>query len=297
LKVPYIKINKDNAKEEIERLKAVGELLVGFKVRREGSWVHIPVRHSDEEGEFEEVRTAKMSHVGSFERISDFFVIKEREGWERVLEEIVEKQKPRAVFLDKGVEGPYRIRNMERVFGSGNPSGIHKENGFRYLVDLEVAYFSPRLSGLRRRITENCIENGKVGLVVDMYAGIGPISIPLSRKGIRILSVDMNEDAVKLLANNSKLNRAKCEALIADSNQIASCFRTADQVIMNNPTQSLSLSGHIISSFRKGAIVHFTHIQEQREKLEIGGVKILEMKEVHGYSPSSSLFYYMMLKR
>jgi len=297
LKVPFIKINKNKAEEEIERLKANGELLTGFKIKREGPTVLIPVRHSGEEGEFEEARNTKMNQVGSFERISDFFVIKERKGWERILEEIVGKQKPRAVFLDRGVEGPYRIRKMERVFGSGVPAGIHKENGYRYLVDLEVAYFSPRLAGLRKKINENCIESGKADLVVDMYAGIGPISIPLSKKGIRTVSIDMNEDAVKLLEYNAKLNRSKCEPLIADSNKIASCFSTADQVIMNNPTQSISLSEEVISTFRKGTKVHFTHIQEKGEKLEIEGVEILEEKEVHGYSPSSSLFYYMMLKR
>jgi len=297
LRVPYIKVERSEAKKEIDKLKTKGELLRDYKIRKEGNWVLIPVKNSVEKGEFEENVRNKMEHVGSFERVSDFFVIKEREGWQKILEEIEKKQSPRAVFLDRGVEGSFRIRKLKRILGSGDPTGVHKENGFRYFVDLERAYFSPRLAGLRREITESCLRSSKSGLIVDMYAGVGPISIPLLKGKMRVVSVDVNPDAVKLLVQNMKLNRVHGEALIADSNKIHDCFRGVEQVIMNNPTQSLSVTQKVIYSLMAGTIVHTTHISNRLESVDFKGVEILERKVVHGYSPSSSLFYFRLEKK
>ncbi|MGC8562249.1 MAG: methyltransferase [Thermoplasmata archaeon] len=297
MRVPYVKIHRSEANEAIATLRKGGELLARFKIRREGDWVLIPVRSSTLEDEFEENAKKKMEHVGSFEKISDFFVIKEREGWENVLDEIKEKQDPRAIFLDKGVEGQLRIRKLELIYGTGKPNGIVKENGLRYMVDLERAYFSPRLAGLRREITENCLKSSVSGLVVDMYAGVGPISIPLLKAGKKVLSVDVNPSAIELLSYNMKLNRTKGEILIADSNGIFECFKGVGQVIMNNPTQSLSVTNKVIQSMESGTIVHATYISGRVDVIEFDGTEILERKIVHGYSPSSSLFYFRMRKK
>ena len=297
MRVPYIKVPQIDAKKEIDRLKRMGELLPGYKVKREGTWILVPVKHSEDETEFEVNVTRRMTHVGSFERISDFFVIKQREGWERILEEIKEKQSPRAIFLDDGVEGSFRIRKLRRIYGTGEPAGIHKENGFRYLVNLERAYFSPRLAGLRRDIIKSCFQTVKTGLVVDMYAGVGPLSIPLLKSGVKVLSIDMNQDATKLLRQNMKLNKVCGEVLVADSNRILDCFEGVDQVLMNNPSQPLSVFQNVVSSLGRGTIIHLTHISNRKDKIEFKGVEVVQSRIVHGYSPSSSLFYFRMRKK
>ena len=297
MRVPYIKIKQSRANEEIERLRRSDELLKQFKIRREGSWVMVPVRNSELEGEFEENSKKKMEHVGSFEKISDFFVIKEREGWEKVLDEIREKQNPRAIFLDKGVEGRLRIRKLELIYGKGKPTGIIKENGLRYIVDLQRAYFSPRLAGLRREITDNCLNSSDSELVVDMYAGIGPISIPLLKGGKKVLSIDVNPSAVELLSKNMRLNKVRGNMLIADSNSIFDCLEGVGEVIMNNPTQPLSVTNSIIGKMESGTVIHVTYISNKTDKIEFDGASVLERKIVHGYSPTSSLFYFRMRKK
>jgi len=297
LSVPYVKVHQSGAKKEIEKLKAAGELLNHYRIRREGEWVLIPVKHSDSTGDFEENVDSKMVHVGSFERIADFFVIKEREGWEKILEELKEKQSPRAIFLDNGVEGSFRIRRLKRIDGTGKPSGIHKENGFRYVVDLEKAYFSPRLAGLRREITESVQNSKSDGLIVDMYSGIGPISIPLLRGNSRVLSIDINPEAIRLLSQNTKLNKVRGWAMVANSNEIFECLKGTDQVIMNNPTQPLSVSQNIINKLREGTLIHLTHISNRRDDVGFEGVDVIQSKIVHGYSPSSSLNYFRMRKK
>ena len=297
MSVPYVKVHQSGAKKEIEKLKAAGELLNHYRIRREGEWVLIPVKHSDSTGDFEENVDSKMVHVGSFERIADFFVIKEREGWEKILEELKEKQSPRAIFLDNGVEGSFRIRRLKRIDGTGKPSGIHKENGFRYAVDLEKAYFSPRLAGLRREITESVQNSKSDGLIVDMYSGIGPISIPLLRGNSRVLSIDINPEAIRLLSQNTKLNKVRGWAMVANSNEIFECLKGTDQVIMNNPTQPLSVSQNIINKLREGTLIHLTHISNRRDDVGFEGVDVIQSKIVHGYSPSSSLNYFRMRKK
>ncbi len=297
MSVPYVKVHQSGAKKEIEKLKAAGELLNHYRIRREGEWVLIPVKHSDSTGDFEENVDSKMVHVGSFERIADFFVIKEREGWEKILEELKEKQSPRAIFLDNGVEGSFRIRKLKRIDGTGKPSGIHKENGFRYVVDLEKAYFSPRLAGLRREITESVQNSKSDGLIVDMYSGIGPISIPLLRGNSRVLSIDINPEAIRLLSQNTKLNKVRGWAMVANSNEIFECLKGTDQVIMNNPTQPLSVSQNIINRLREGTLIHLTHISNRRDDVGFEGVDVIQSKIVHGYSPSSSLNYFRMRKK
>ncbi len=297
MSVPYVKVHQSGAKKEIEKLKAAGELLNHYRIRREGEWVLIPVKHSDSTGDFEENVDSKMAHVGSFERIADFFVIKEREGWEKILEELKEKQSPRAIFLDNGVEGSFRIRKLKRIDGTGKPSGIHKENGFRYVVDLEKAYFSPRLAGLRREITESVQNSKSDGLIVDMYSGIGPISIPLLKGNSRVLSIDINPEAIRLLSQNAKLNKVRGWAMVANSNEIFECLKGTDQVIMNNPTQPLSISQNIINKLREGTLIHLTHISKRRDDVEFEGVDVIQSRIVHGYSPSSNLNYFRMRKK
>lgn len=295
MKVHYIKVRFRQAQEKIEELKSTGEFLSGFKIKRVDDFVMIPVKYSGSTDDFKPIAVKRMSHVGSFERISDFFVIKERDGWENVLEELKEKQNPRAVFLDKGVEGKFRLRNIERVYGSGEPEGIHRENGLRYKVNLHDAYFSPRLGGLRKHICQE-INDDKDAVAVDMYAGVGPITIPLLKKGIDVTGIDLNRRATKLLKLNMKLNSVLGNVVLANSNEMYTCLKKATHIIMNNPSQPVTLSNSIIQSFRSGTMIHFTHLLMNDESLNIGGTIELERKVVHGYSPSSSL-YYLRLRR
>ncbi len=297
MRVPFVRIRQKDAEKEIERLKESGEFLGDYKIRSEENWLLVPVKHSTETGDFVENPRIRMDHVGSFERVADFFVIKERDGWQEILEEIQRKQSPRAIFLDSGVEGAFRIRKLRRVYGTGNSAGIHKENGLRYNVDLERAYFSPRLAALRKEITDSCVKSSKSGLIVDMYAGVGPISIPLLKRNANVLSIDVNPAAVKLMVQNMRLNKVKGNAIIADSNRIYDCLGEVEQVIMNHPTQSLSVVQEIIGKLEKNTIIHVTYIAKRSESVGFDRVEIIKRKTVHGYSPSSSLYYFMLEKK
>jgi len=293
--IPFKRVPSKDAEKYIQMLKDNGELIRGYRIKREGDYVLIPCTSGDELGDFESTVIRRMEQVGSYERIADFYVVKEREGWERIADEIIRKQNPRAIFLDRGVVGNERKRNVTRIYGTGPPEGIHRENGIRLLVNIEKAYFSPRLGGIRERLLSNVLEY-KHEKVVDMYSGIGPISIILLKRGVKTFSFDINPFAVELLKHNFELNRVKGNYAVTDSNAISSCFTKADQIIMNNPTQPPDISFNIIGAFSSNTLIHYFLIDKKESSLNFNKVEIIERREVHGYSPSSSLFYYLLRK-
>lgn len=293
--IPFKRVPSKDAEKHIRMLKDNGELIRGYRIKREGDYVLIPCTSGDELGDFEGTVIRRMEQVGSYERIADFYVIKEREGWERIADEIISKQNPRAIFLDRGVVGNERKRNVTRIYGTGPPEGIHRENGIRLLVNIEKAYFSPRLGGIRERLLFNVLEY-KHEKVIDMYSGIGPISIILLKRGVKTFSFDINPFAIELLKHNFELNRVKGNYAVTDSNAISSCFTEADQIIMNNPTQSPDISFNIIGAFSSNTLIHYFLIDKKKSSLNFNKVDIIERIEVHGYSPSSSLFYYLLRK-
>ena len=85
--------------------------------------------------------------------------------------------------------------------------------------------------------------------------------------------------------------------MVANSNEIFECLKGTDQVIMNNPTQPLSVSQDIINKLREGTLIHLTHISNRRDDVGFEGVDVIQSKIVHGYSPSSSLNYFRMRKK
>ena len=174
--------------------------------------------------------------------------------------------------------------------------GVHRENGLRYSVDLGKAYFSPRLAGIREHIVRSITESGKSSLVVDMYAGVGPITIPLLKSGINAIALDINRTAIELLKKNMDLNKVRGNIAVTDSNSISGCFREADRVIMNNPSQSIYVSRKVIASLSRDTIIHFLHIEGDEEQVTFADTRVLEKRVVHGYSPSSSLLYYRLEK-
>ena len=83
------------------------------------------------------------------------------------------------VLRDKGVQGEFRVRDIEIIAGIPCTLTLHTEYGIKLLVDLWEVYFSPRLAKERYRIAK-LVDHGEV--VVDMFAGVGPFSIKIAKQ-------------------------------------------------------------------------------------------------------------------
>ena len=84
-------------------------------------------------------------------RIPDSLLSKKKIIGETLLKEV---KIARSVFYQASdVEGDFRTRNLEILAGEDNTETEYKEFGCKFLVDVENAFFSPRLSTERERIS------------------------------------------------------------------------------------------------------------------------------------------------
>ncbi len=80
----------------------------------------------------------------------------------------------KTVLKAGGVTGQFRTRDVEFLMGEKKTRTMYVEHGCRFIVDVNLVYFSPRLSTERLRIA-NEVSPGEV--VVNMFAGVGSFSV------------------------------------------------------------------------------------------------------------------------
>jgi tRNA (guanine37-N1)-methyltransferase len=159
------------------------------------------------------------------------------------------------------VEGEFRTRRFRIVAGEKRTVTIHKEHGLRYRVDLEGAYFTPRLGTERLRIAGQ-VNPGE--FVLDMFAGVGPFALLLARKGARVAAIDKNPIAVKYLSENALHNKVEVEILEGDASRLALAFENmADHVIMNLPHSARQFLVPAIRAAKDGGVIHYYAISSE----------------------------------
>jgi tRNA (guanine37-N1)-methyltransferase len=243
-----------------------------------------------------------MDEVPHFEVIGDIALIEDDVSQPEMVAEAIMKVKGnvKTVLASLGpVEGEFRTRRFRRIAGEDKTSTIHKEYGCRYYIDLEKAYFTPRLATERSRILAQ-VREGQT--VVDMFAGVGPYSIMIAKKSndIRVIAIDKNPDAVGFLRRNIELNSAtNVEAIEGDANLLAERFHgLADHVIMNLPHNAYEFLDAAIRLCASGAIIHYYGITPEddlfKSSLELieeaagkadRKIEALETRVVRSYAP------------
>ncbi len=248
----------------------------------------------------------------SFDIIGDICIIKladELQPYSRNIGEAILKANSnlKVVTLDGGVKGEFRTRDISIIAGERRTTTIHKEFGLRLEMDIASVYFSPRLSGERRRVAD-LVENDEI--ILDMFAGVGPFSIMIARdkKAKEIHDIDINPDAIVYLEKNIMLNKVEnVSHYLGDARSVICGLPNADRIIMNLPHSSLDFLGTGLDMLQPGGIIHLYLITEN-EELEDISVKITEMAEsfghpvkigakkmVHTYSPTSGLYVFDLI--
>ncbi len=155
----------------------------------------------------------------------------------------------------------YRIRNYKFVAGINKTDTEHKEFGSRYFIDLEKAYFSPRLSFEHERVASQ-VREGET--IVDMFSGVGPFTILAAKKNtkIKIYAIDINSYAVQFLLKNIKLNKIekKVTAIFGEAKDIGLRHfqKSANRIIMNIPQESGKFVGVACKMLKQeGGLIHY----------------------------------------
>jgi tRNA (guanine37-N1)-methyltransferase len=176
------------------------------------------------------------------------------------------------VFRKAGaVSGQFRLRKLRWLTGAHRTSTIHHENGCRYYVDVAQTYFSGRLSTERLRVADQIQKGARV---LDMFAGVGPYSILIARRGAKVVAVDVNPHATELLKQNAVLNKVQSQVIVltGDIREVnrQSWQGQCDYVIMNLPGHAIKYLDIAITALKSiGGIIYFYCFQKE-PNLETG---------------------------
>jgi tRNA (guanine37-N1)-methyltransferase len=216
--------------------------------------------------------------ISAFDQIGDIIIV-------RIPDSLLSKKKiigetllnevkiARSVFYQASdVEGDFRTRNLEILAGENNTETEYKEFGCKFIVDVEKAFFSPRLSTERERIA-NLIQDGEV--VTNMFAGVGMFSIMAAKKKkCTVYSLDINPVASKLCEKNIELNKltGKIISINGNASRIIEeqLENKSDRTLMLLPERSDEFLKSAISATKNEGIIHYySHIHADK-KLEAG---------------------------
>lgn len=173
------------------------------------------------------------------------------------------------------VEGDFRIRNLEILAGEDNTQTEYREYGCRFKVDVEKAFFSPRLSTERDRIAK-MIHDGET--VINMFGGVGMFSIIAAKsKRCTVYNIDLNPYAVKLCEENIKLNKkmlGKVISIHGDASQVVKeqLENAGDRTLMLLPERSDEFLSSAISATKSGGIIHYyshQHADKRHDAVDV----------------------------
>uniref|UniRef100_A0ABD2XES9 tRNA (guanine(37)-N1)-methyltransferase n=1 Tax=Trichogramma kaykai TaxID=54128 RepID=A0ABD2XES9_9HYME len=102
------------------------------------------------------------------------------------------------------IDNTYRYFAMEILVGEPNTVVRVKESNCTFEFDFSKVYWNPRLATEHEAIVK-LLKAGDV--LYDVFAGVGPFSIPAARKKVCVLANDLNPESYKWLVNNAKLNK------------------------------------------------------------------------------------------
>ena len=175
----------------------------------------------------------------------------------------------RSVFYQaSAVSGDFRTRDLEILAGEDNTETEYKEFGSKFTVDVENAFFSPRLSTERERIA-NLIQNGEI--MTNMFAGVGMFSIMAAKKKkCTVYSLDINPVASKLCETNIGLNKlaGNIISINGDASEIIKeqLMNKSDRTLMLLPERSDEFLESAINTTKNRGIIHYySHIHADKK--------------------------------
>ncbi len=230
--------------------------------------------------------------------------------YRREIGEAMMKASPniRAVFLDGGVKGEFRIRELERIAGTGTSETMHKEFGTRMLTDPSIVYFNPRLANERSRIA-SLVKPGEV--IIDMFAGVAPFGSVICRNASpsKVYSIDLNPECERFMKENIRLNHIRnMECFIGDSTEVVKGLPQADRVLMNLPQIADRFLDVALGKAKVGGMVHMHRIMERADlpgysqklkdamKAKGFGMDVTCVTELKTYSPTMSVYVFDILR-
>ncbi len=207
----------------------------------------------------------------------------------------------RTVFIDSGVKGEFRIRDLEQIAGVGTSETVHKEFGVRLYTDPAKVYFNPRLSSERSRIASS-VKDGET--IIDMFAGVAPFGTVICKLASPkvVYSIDLNPEAEHFARMNAEKNHIdRIVPMTGDSSKLVYDLPMADRIIMNLPQIADMFLPFALDRLRSGGTIHMYKIIEREEfhsfcdslverSGKAGHEISISSSELKTYSPTMSVY-------
>jgi len=303
-----IKVPKLEGENTRRQLNDLGLLDKNYKIKNADSYLYIPIRDVAEISEqfnFEKcdllpLKKNPVKKIGvSYDVIGDIAVIDYSRDAQKIALDILKTRKHIKVVLaaTSHVKGDYRLRDFVLMAGENRTETVHKEFGIKLFVDVSKAYFNPKLSTERNRVASLTRVDE---IVIDMFAGIGPFTIMLSKRARKVIAMEINPDAFTYLKKNITLNKLKnVDAFLGDAKKLSSGFKgVANRIIMNLPHSAFNfLEQAAFMLSERGGTIHYYDIKEEsclpqtvgeiQKLIEKNGRSIenLNVKSVRSYAP------------
>lgn len=270
-----------------------------------------PVGPSDYRDRLAWTRDARAALPRSFDVVGDIVLVRLAEEVRPRRAEVGEAllgfvPGARIVGLDHGVHGAERRRSVERIAGSGGWRTRHRENGVEIEVDVERAYFSPRLAREHQRVASEVAEGDRV---YDFCCGVGPFALTIARDGRarQLTAVDANPAAIELL--RASLVRARNARLVAPVEASLEAYlpnaEPREKVILNLPLEGIKYLPSVARTVAPRGRLYYYEVTprtdlERRTEAVVeslgpkGAWTRADRHVVHPYSPSSDLVAFVL---
>ncbi|XP_055537723.1 tRNA (guanine(37)-N1)-methyltransferase [Wyeomyia smithii] len=155
------------------------------------------------------------------------------------------------------IDNTYRNFEMEVIAGEKDFEVTVKENGNTFEFDFSKVYWNPRLSTEHEKIVKMLNQSD---VLADVYAGVGPFSVPAAKKGCTVLANDLNPDSYKALVKNCIKNKVQAHATCFNKDAINFIREELRQLILEkNKDTQFSGKIHITMNLPALAIEHLVH--------------------------------------
>lgn len=148
--------------------------------------------------------------LSSFSRIGHIVHLNLRDHllpYKQLIGEVLQDKLPNVrTVVNKAstIDNTYRNFQLELICGEPEYQVETKENGVPFEFDFSKVYWNPRLSTEHERIVK-MLQSGDV--LYDVFAGVGPFSVPAAKKRCTVLANDLNPVSFHWLQHNAKRNK------------------------------------------------------------------------------------------
>jgi len=213
--------------------------------------------------------------ISAFDQIGDIIIV-------RIPESLISKKQiigktlleqvstANSVFYQSSpVEGDFRTRQLEIIAGEDKTQTEYRENGCRFIVDVEKAFFSPRLSTERERIA-GLVKDGEV--VINMFGGVGMFSLLAAKDtACTVYNIDINPVASQLCKENVQINKLKGEVISLNGNASKlieeQLCEKADRVLMLLPERSDEFLDSALKGLKNEGVIHYySHMHADKKQ-------------------------------